>query len=72
MFAMIENRLKHILVDKRMSLRELADRTDITYSMVYDFANMRRQSVNFATLDAICRVLEVSPGDILHYRPEGE
>ena len=67
---MIKNQLKHILIDKNMSLNQLAEETGITYSMIYDFANMKRQSVKYETVDAICKLLQVTPGDILTYEPE--
>ena len=69
---MIKNNLRHILVDENMSIRELSERTGITYSMVYEFAHMRRSSVQFKVLDVICKVLNVTPGDILIYEPEEE
>ena len=64
---MITNNLRHILVDNNMSIRELSERIDVTYSMVYEFAHMRRTSVQFKVLDAICKELDVTPGDILVY-----
>ena len=67
---MIKNNLRHILVDKNMSIRELSERIGITYSMVYDFAHLRRSSVQFKMLDALCKELDVTPGDILIYEPE--
>lgn len=67
---MIENRLKHILVDKDMSIRQLALNMGVAYSILNDFANLKRQSVQFDVLDAICRELTVTPGDILVYRPD--
>jgi putative transcriptional regulator len=69
---MIKNNLRHILVDKNMSIRELSERIGVTYSMVYEFAHMRRSSVQFKVLDAICTELDVAPGDILLYEPGDE
>ena len=67
---MIVNQLKHILVDQNLSIRQLAQRIDVTYSIVYDFANMRRNSVQFNLMDAICKELDVTPGELLTYSPE--
>lgn len=67
---MIKNNLRHILVDKNMSIRELSERIGITYSMVYEFAHMRRSSVQLKLLDAICQELEVTPGEMLTYEPD--
>jgi len=30
------------------------------------------KAVRFSTLDAICRFLDCTPGDILEYRPDSE
>lgn len=68
----IENRLKHILVDKNMSIRQLAGATGYPYSMVYGFANMKHRSVQFEMLAKICRELDVEPGDILKHRPANQ
>jgi len=65
----IKNRLKYILLDNDMSIAQLAERIGITYSIVYDFANMRRRSVQFDLLDAICQELDISPGDMLIHEP---
>ena len=32
----------------------------------------KAKAVRFSTLDAICRALDCSPGDILEYRPDPE
>ena len=66
---MINNQLKHVLVDHNMSIRQLAQNIGVTYSMVYDFANMRRNSVQFDLLNAICNELNVTPGQLLTYSP---
>lgn len=70
---MIVNKLKYVLLEKGdMSLRQLAEDTGVTYSMIYDFANMRRRSVSFETLDVICKTLDVQPGDILQWEDEAD
>jgi putative transcriptional regulator len=69
---MIKNNLKHILVDENMSIMELARRIGITYSIVYDFANMKRQSAQWRVIDAICKELGIQPGDMLVFVDEGE
>lgn len=69
---MIKNNLKHILVDENMSIMELARRIGITYSIVYDFANMKRQSAQWRVIDAICKELDIQPGDMLVFVNEDE
>ncbi len=59
--------IDNILTQRGMSVGEFADRIGITPANVAVLKNGRAKAVRFSTLDAICRVLECQPGDILHY-----
>ena len=54
-----------MLARRKMSVGELADRVGITPANLAVLKNGRAKAVRFTTLDAICRVLECQPGDIL-------
>ena len=56
-----------MLARRKMSVGELADRVGITPANLAVLKNGRAKAVRFTTLDAICRVLECQPGDILRY-----
>ncbi|MGP6203399.1 MULTISPECIES: helix-turn-helix transcriptional regulator [Microbacterium] len=58
------------LAKKKMSVSELASAIDITPVNVSVLKNGRAKAVRFSTLDAICRVLECQPGDILRWEPD--
>ncbi|QKJ19714.1 helix-turn-helix domain-containing protein [Microbacterium hominis] len=58
------------LAKKKMSVAELAAAIDITPVNVSVLKNGRARAVRFSTLDAICRVLECQPGDILRWVPD--
>lgn len=58
------------LVKKKMTVAQLAEAIGITQANVFVLKNGRAKAVRFSTLDAICRVLECQPGDILAYEPE--
>mgnify|MGYP003146716785 CR=1 FL=1 len=58
------------LAKKKMSVSELAMAIDITPVNVSVLKNGRAKAVRFSTLDAICRVLECQPGDILRWEPD--
>lgn len=60
------------LAKKKMSVAELAAAIDITPANVSVLKNGRAKAVRFTTLDAICRVLECTPGDILMWVPDEE
>ena len=56
-----------MLARRRMSVADFADAIGITPANVAVLKNGRAKAVRFSTLDAICRVLECQPGDLLHY-----
>lgn len=67
---MIEVNLDIMMARRRMSLNELSDRVGITVANLSILKNNKAKAVRFSTLDAICRELNCSVGDILEYREE--
>ena len=67
---MIEVNLDVMMAKRRMSLNELSERVGITIANLSILKNNKAKSVRFSTLDAICRELKCTPGDILEYREE--
>lgn len=56
-----------LLAQRKMSVAEFSDAIGISPANVAVLKNGRAKAVRFTTLDAICRVLECQPGDILRY-----
>ena len=61
-----------MLVRRRVSLTELAEHVGITLSNMSLLKTGKVRGIRFHTLDAICRVLDCQPGDILEYVPDPE
>lgn len=59
------------LSKRRMSVNEFADAVGISPANIAVLKNGRAKAVRFSTLDAICKVLECQPGDILRWVPDG-
>lgn len=59
--------IDRMLAERRMSVGEFADAIGITPANVAVLKNGRAKAVRFSTLDAICRVLDCQPGDLLHH-----
>lgn len=59
--------IDRMLAERRMSVGDFADAIGITPANVAVLKNGRAKAVRFSTLDAICRVLDCQPGDLLHY-----
>ena len=67
---MIEVNLDVMMAKRRMSLNELSERVGITIANLSILKNNKAKAVRFSTLDAICRELQCTPGDILEYKSE--
>jgi putative transcriptional regulator len=57
-----------MLAKRKMSLTELADKVGITIANLSILKNGKAKAIRFSTLEAICKVLDCQPGDILEYR----
>ena len=51
----------------KMSLNELSEKVDITLANLSILKTGKAKAVRFSTLEAICKVLDCQPGDILEY-----
>ena len=61
--------LDRMLLERRMSLTELADRVGVTLANLSILKTGKARAVRFTTLDALCRELDCQPGDLLSYEP---
>lgn len=59
-----------MMARRKMSLGELSERVGITLANLSILKNGKARAVRLSTLDAICRALDCTPGDILEYRPD--
>jgi len=65
----IRVQLDRILLERRMSLTELADRVGVTLANLSILKTGKARAVRFSTLDALCRELDCQPGDLLVWEP---
>jgi putative transcriptional regulator len=61
--------LDMMLVRRKMKLTELAERVGITMANLSILKQDKARAIRFSTLEALCRVLQCQPGDLLEYRP---
>jgi putative transcriptional regulator len=59
--------LDRVLVERRMSLTELADRVGVTIANLSILKTGKARAIRFSTLEALCRELECQPGDLLRF-----
>ncbi|MDD6853007.1 MAG: helix-turn-helix transcriptional regulator [Prevotella sp.] len=69
---MIIVNLDVMMAKRKMSLNELSKLVGITTANLSILKTGKAKAIRFSTLDAICRVLDCEPGDILEYRNDKE
>jgi len=66
----IRIKLDYLLVDRRVSLTDLADRVGITLANLSVLKTNKARAIRFSTLEALCRELKCQPGDLLEWTPD--
>jgi putative transcriptional regulator len=61
-----------MMAKRKISAGELAEKIGITPANLSILKNNKAKAIRFSTLEAICRVLDCQPGDILEYVEEKE
>ena len=57
-----------MMAKRKMSSQELAEKIGITQANLSILKTNQGKAIRFTTLDAICKELDCTPGDILEYR----
>ena len=65
-------KLDDMLYARRMTLTELAEKVDITLANLSILKTGKAKAIRFSTLNALCRVLECQPGEILSYEASAD
>ncbi|WP_072525937.1 helix-turn-helix domain-containing protein [Clostridium sp. Marseille-P3244] len=63
-------RLDRVMADRKISLKELAERVEISNVNLSNLKTGKVRAIRFSTLEAICRELHCQPGDILEYEED--
>ena len=66
----IKINLDRVLLDRKMSLTQLASQVGITLANLSILKTGKARAIRFSTLDALCRELNCQPADILVYEPD--
>ena len=67
---MIKVTLDYLLLERKMTLSELADKVGITLANLSILKTGKARAIRFSTLDAICKALNCTPADILDYQED--
>lgn len=64
--------LDRILLDRRMSLTDLSEKVGVTLANLSILKTGKAKAIRFSTLNALCRVLECQPGELLSYESSAD
>ena len=63
-------RLDRVMAYRKMSLNELSEKVGVTNVNLSNLKTGKMKGIRFETLDAICKVLDCQPGDLMEYTEE--
>lgn len=64
--------LDRMMVEKKMSLNELAEKVGISNVNLSKIKNNKVNAIRFSTLAGICQALGCTPGDLLEYEKDSD
>ena len=65
----IKLNLDRVMLERQISLTELADQVGITLANMSILKTSKAKAIRFSTLEALCRVLQCQPGELLEFVP---
>ena len=65
-------KLDEVMAKRGISLGDLAEQVGITNVNMSRIKTGKVKAIRFSTLDAICRVLECEPGDVIKYEDDAD
>ncbi|MBW8351750.1 helix-turn-helix transcriptional regulator [Bacillus sp. IITD106] len=69
---MIKINLDRVMLERKISSKELAEKIDITPANLSILKTGKARGIRFATLEKICQTLNCQPGDILEYEEKND
>jgi putative transcriptional regulator len=63
----IRVKLDHLLLDRRLTLTDLAERLGMTLANLSVLKTNKARAIRFSTLEALCKELDCQPGDLLEW-----
>jgi putative transcriptional regulator len=68
----IKLNLDRVMLERKISLTELADRVGITLANLSVLKTNKARAIRFSTLEALCEALKCQPGELLEFVGEDE
>lgn len=64
---MIKCNLAVLMAERKLSIQDVADRTKLSRTTISALVNENGKGIQFETMDALCELLEVSPGELFSH-----
>jgi putative transcriptional regulator len=61
-----------MMAKRKISLKDLADKIELTNANLSILKTGKAKAIRFSTLNEICKALNCQPGDILEYKEDEE
>ena len=68
----IRIRLAYVLLDRQMKLKDLAEATGLAVNNLSILKTNKARAIRFSTLEALCKALNCTPGDLIEFIPDTE
>ncbi|NLK35420.1 MAG: helix-turn-helix transcriptional regulator [Gracilibacteraceae bacterium] len=59
-----------VMAKRKITSGELAEKIGISQANLYILKTGKAKAIRFSTLEALCKVLDCQPGDILEFREQ--
>ena len=66
----IKSKLAVLMAEREIRGKDLAEQVGITEANLSKLKTGKVKAIRFSTLDALCKVLNCQPGDLLVYKKE--
>jgi len=64
---MIRIRLDYLLLDRRMKLKELSEKTGLAVNNLSILKTNKARAIRFSTLNNLCKNLKCTPGELIEF-----
>lgn len=69
---MIRIKLGHLLLDRDMKLKDLAEKTGLAVNNLSILKTNKARAIRFSTLESLCRELQCTPGELIEFVPDSD
>jgi putative transcriptional regulator len=69
---MLENRLRILLAERRLKVKQVVEDTGISRSAISNISNNPKANIATKNIDTLCQYFDVTPAEFFEYEKDGE